>query len=76
MDSLAYLTFARLRESAEKRVRQQRPCLDVKHCHHSILCRRSGEAPAANQRHFRDATQLFLPDLTFQLDSCVNIIKV
>ena len=53
---LAYPTLARLRESAEKRVWQQRRGLVVTHCHHSILCRRSREAPAANQCHDRDAT--------------------
>ena len=74
--SLAIPTLARLRESAEKRVRQQRRGLVVTHCHHYILRRRSREAPAANRRHYRDATKLVLPDLTFQSESCVNIIKV
>ena len=36
--SLAYPTLARLRESAEKRVWQQRRGLVVTHCYHSILC--------------------------------------
>ena len=66
-DNLVYSTLARLRESAEKRVWQQRCGVAVIYCHHSILCRRSREAPAANQRHYRDATlKACLPDLTFQ----------
>ena len=75
-DSLAYPTLVRLRESAEKRVWQQRRGLAAAHCHHSILCGRSHEAPAANQINYRDATlNIVLPDLTFQSESCVNIIK-
>ena len=51
--------------------------LVVTHCHHSILCRRSREASAANRRHYRDATLIFLlPNLTFQSDCFVNITKV
>ena len=50
--------------------------LVVTHCHHSIFCRRSREAPATTQRYYRDATQHVLPDFIFQSDSCVNIIKV
>ena len=47
----------------------------VTHCHDSILCRRSHEAPTANRRQYRDATlKMFVPDLTVQLDSCVNVI--
>ena len=48
--SLAYSTLARLRESAEKRVWQQRRGPVVSYCRRSIMCRRSREAPAANQR--------------------------
>ena len=33
-----------------------RLCLVVTLCHHSILCKHSHEAPAANQRNYRDAT--------------------
>ena len=76
--SLAYPPLARLRESAEKRVWQQRRGLVVTHCHHSILCRRSPEAPVTNQRHYWDATlnKICLPYITFQSHSCVNIILV
>ena len=71
--SLAYSTLAWLREFVEKRVWTQRRG----HRHHSILCRRSREGPAANQRHCREATlNTGLPDLTFHPDSCGNIIKV
>ena len=60
-----------------RRVWQHRRALVATHCHHSILCRRSREASAANELHYRDATlKNVLPDLTFQSDSCVNIIKV
>ena len=53
---LAYPILAHLREFAEKRVWVQRRCLVVTRCHHSILCRRSREALAANQRHCKDYT--------------------
>ena len=54
--SLAQPTIARIREFAEKRVWPQRHGLVVAHCDHSILCRLSREAPAANQCHYRDRT--------------------
>ena len=63
--SLAYPALARLRELVEKRVWPQRRGLVVTHCHQYILCRRSCEALSAN---YRDSTQHFLPDLTFQSD--------
>ena len=75
--SLTYSTINRLRHLTEKRVWPQRRGLAVIHCHRSILYRGSREAPAANQRHYRDATlKLLLTDLTFQSDSFVFIIKV
>ena len=73
--SLAYQTLVRLREFAENRVWPQRRGLVVNYCYHSILCRRSRGAPTTNQRHYRDSTLHFvLLDLTFQFDSCIDII--
>ena len=69
--SFAYPTFTRLREFAEKRIWQQRRGLVVTRCRHSVLYRRSREAPAANQRHYRDSTlNICWPDFTFQSQLC------
>ena len=55
----------------------QRRGLVGTHCHHSILCRRSREAPAAKSASLsRRYTNIFLPYLAFESDSCVNIIIV
>ena len=56
VNNLAYPTLARLRESAEKRVWQQRRGLVVIHCHQFVVRMRSREASAANRRQYRDAT--------------------
>ena len=50
------VSLIRLRELAEKRVWPRRRGLVITHCNHSVLCRRSREAPAANQRHYRGST--------------------
>ena len=75
--NLAYPTLAHLREFAEKGIWPLRHGLIVTHCDHYILCRRSHEVLVANQRHYQDSRlKMCLPDLTFQSDSCVIVIKV
>ena len=51
-------TLARLRAYLPRRDARLRgaPALVLTHCHHSILCMRTREAPTANQHHYRDST--------------------
>ena len=64
VSNLAYPTLACLREIAEEKDWPRTLGLVVTHCHHSILRRCSCEAPAANERHYRESTLSILPDLS------------
>ena len=71
----SYVTEHRMLLNSPRR--ESGPVVSLLPTDNSVFCRRSREAPAANQRHYRDSTlNIVLPDLTFQSDGYVNIIKV